>query len=460
MRPYLFAGVCLALLSFKTKAQQVQTKGDTIYFNSKPVLGTDSIPVYQVRNYIHKEAIVLNSEQSYLTLPFIGEYHFGNNATHKNYALTGNPSPRFFFFQGIRSRFLLEVFIETQIRILKNFSYSEKYRNYLFWDLSSPVRTPGYKPGATLYIGLGSDRKGSADYDKIIKLFNNDPKVYRFKYLTISAYHYSNGQDGKHDPASQIQFMDNAIAKINSVEDYLKKGYRDKVAAINKQDYLRKFNVYNGNFAVDLILAGGITFNRKEYAAPTAKTGAEKLVSGLMSAKAAVPASGKTTYDVQVSHYIGLQIPVLIGEDLLKRNSPVNAYGMDRIVYRFQHIADEHGDPNNKATSQSVFEKRRFIAKASFAFNALKNNPYINGVQRFNVDLRYHFSGIGKAQNRFFQTNSGSYFIGAGWKGQDDYNIYFEDSFPYVNFGIAYGFKTNYDQKINRVVERLRTPQH
>ncbi|MCO5936941.1 hypothetical protein NAF17_15465 [Mucilaginibacter sp. RB4R14] len=68
-----------------------------------------------------------------------------------------------------------------------------------------------------------------------------------------------------------------------------------------------------------------------------------------------------------------------------------------------------------------------------FTYIADKYNGYgaLDLKKRFNASIKYYY------QFPFMQNVS--FIVGGGYRGQDDYNIYFEDSYAYVQFGIASG---------------------
>jgi len=51
--------------------------------------------------------------------------------------------------------------------------------------------------------------------------------------------------------------------------------------------------------------------------------------------------------------------------------------------------------------------------------------------KRLNISLKYYY--------QFGFMGNVAFTIGAGYRGQDDYNIYFQDSYAYMAVGVAYG---------------------
>jgi hypothetical protein len=82
---------------------------------------------------------------------------------------------------------------------------------------------------------------------------------------------------------------------------------------------------------------------------------------------------------------------------------------------------------------------KNHLLKTGSAYSSILPTLLINTVaynafnlkKRLNVSLKYYY------QFPFMQNVS--FIVGGGYRGQDDYNIYFEDSYAYVQFGIASG---------------------
>lgn len=88
---------------------------------------------------------------------------------------------------------------------------------------------------------------------------------------------------------------------------------------------------------------------------------------------------------------------------LLKGKSETDKYGHHhRLQAKFTYIADRYG---------------------KYAYNYLR--------RRMNANLQYSF------QPGF--TDNLAISLGAGYRGQDDYNIYFEDRYSYISVGVTYG---------------------
>jgi hypothetical protein len=73
----------------------------------------------------------------------------------------------------------------------------------------------------------------------------------------------------------------------------------------------------------------------------------------------------------------------------------------------------------------------RIHARASYIIDKYEDYSLLDLRKRANIGLQYSY------QPGF--TGNVALTLGAGYRGQDDYNIYFEDSYFYASFGILYG---------------------
>ncbi|MDB5134052.1 MAG: hypothetical protein JWP37_655 [Mucilaginibacter sp.] len=67
------------------------------------------------------------------------------------------------------------------------------------------------------------------------------------------------------------------------------------------------------------------------------------------------------------------------------------------------------------------------------------NYTIVNARKRLNTELKYYYQ-LGFMENV-------ALMIGAGYRGQDDYNIYFQDSYPYIAIGLASGVSFDLHKK-------------
>lgn len=111
-------------------------------------------------------------------------------------------------------------------------------------------------------------------------------------------------------------------------------------------------------------------------------------------------------------------------------------YGFVRVNGGYLYnIAKKYTDPINP--NKQEFHNWQRVS-FDFTYIADKVNGYsaLNVKKRINANLRYYY------QFPFMQNVS--FLVGAGYRGQDDYNIFFEDNYAYMQFGIASGLSFLY----------------
>ncbi len=351
----------------------------------------------ELRNFDFKRNIQLTVPHTNLTLPFVGDVHLGKNTTHRNYLLSSSISTRYFFGNETFSRFLADIHLEADIRILRDTSKSPKFGQNIPWDNSMPVRTPSIKPGITLYYNLYKKSENEA----IIKQFldnNSNHQILRGKYLSLKVFHNSNGQDGKH--------TNKYLYDIVKVRDGVK---------LDTTVFNSSFNLYNGNFAVDIIIEPGITFTKNTF-----------------------NRSSEIKYNQISTLYVGYESGTLgvsgnFGEEKLLGN-----YGLEKLKIKWQRVRIDRTKEEAR-----TFEKNRIIFTNSLVLNNISSK---NIFRRINTELAFQFNPFTK-KGPYFKNNNLSFLICGGWKGQDDYNVYFQDSFPYFKLGLAMGLKADRNPK-------------
>jgi hypothetical protein len=106
-------------------------------------------------------------------------------------------------------------------------------------------------------------------------------------------------------------------------------------------------------------------------------------------------------------------------------------YGFLRVngTYIYNITKKYQDDIDPKISSFKNWQRLQF----DFTYIADKYNGYgaLDLKKRFNASLKYYY------QFPFMQNVA--FIVGGGYRGQDDYNIYFEDSYAYMQFGIASG---------------------
>jgi len=438
-----------------------------------------------VKNAIFKEVLQLTSPQSYLSLPLM-DWHFGKYSTYRTYILSTNPNPRFFIGTGANTRLAVEVFMNTIIRINWTDGFSPRYNTKTFWNQSFPVRTPSYNPGLIFHWQLGgSSTKNDMEIKKLLIRNPENNHLYRFKSVSIKLFHHSNGQDAPNSKGVQARYLMNTIDDIKADLVNSNKAtplnvnqvFNNKYPNADTSRYGRDFNIYNGNFGINLGFEIGLSFNKYRYGGHYIPSITDDSIQKYKCFFKNIRNNTKDTsnthryfvrkfnYDIIRNTYIGFESGQLstklipnfpLGEESLK-----GCYGMEKLVYRFTRIqASKWLSPEEikEFKSPSVFEKDRIVINASLSLNKLNTTKYYydDFWNRLNIDFKYHMNVF---CGRRVNSNSVSFFVGGGWKGQDDYNIYLEDSFFYVQTGIALGFKVH-RAKLSEIIEaKIRNPK-
>ncbi|MEM6844653.1 MAG: hypothetical protein AAF632_20720 [Bacteroidota bacterium] len=269
------------------------------------------------------------------------------------------------------------LFMEENTAFAVDFFAKIKVR--ILTDRSFPVRTPSYMPGGNLYLRTRFRKTG---YD----------------YLSLNFTHHSNGQDG---------------CALNGYT------YTDSQGCINTSgnqlpNLSPVLNQNNGNFSTNFLQLGyNIAFEQLEN--DTTRT---------LSYYIFKHDDGEFKGDLYNYIYFGYQFHFIgIEEELRGR------YGLHQFKFLFQRIAAAYWQDS----PVKRFEAERFVAEIAVNLSTIDRLEGFSFHNRFNVDLKYNFTLRG------LSSNSTSLFVMAGYKGQDDYNIYFENSFPYVGFGISAG---------------------
>ncbi|MDR6942347.1 hypothetical protein [Mucilaginibacter pocheonensis] len=111
-------------------------------------------------------------------------------------------------------------------------------------------------------------------------------------------------------------------------------------------------------------------------------------------------------------------------------------YGFIRINgSRMYNLAKAYDDPLEKGKkTYKNWQRIRF----DFAYIADKYDNYsaVDFKKRLNVSLKYYY------QFPFMQ--SAALMVGGGYRGQDDYNQFFEDSYGYITIGVASDLSFNF----------------
>ena len=106
-------------------------------------------------------------------------------------------------------------------------------------------------------------------------------------------------------------------------------------------------------------------------------------------------------------------------------------YGFIRLNGGYiYNIAKKYTDPVN-TSEQTLNNWQRLQFDFTYIADSYNNYSAANLKKRLNLSLKYYY------QFPFMQNVS--FVVGGGYRGQDDYNIFFEDSYAYMQFGIASG---------------------
>lgn len=254
-------------------------------------------------------------------------------------------------------------------------------------DSSLPVRTPSYNIGGILYWRLAES-------------------VDRFQYVSGAFYHHSNGQDGP------------ALDKTGN------------------------FNTYNGNFSTNYL---NFKFN-------FGKQKADSLTLRGVGRDFFKPKRYQVYTFEQKSLGVEWHPPFFAHESALEgkygflklRFDYLWLLSMDWDVYRT--ILDPSKlNQNNNPTKRKVKvgtitdERLRAVVNFSYILNRLDDYSFFELKKRLNIEAAIHYAPP-------FTRNS-ALFIGIGYKGEDEYNIYFQDRYFYFRTGLSSGF-LRYDTKL------------
>ncbi len=84
-----------------------------------------------------------------------------------------------------------------------------------------------------------------------------------------------------------------------------------------------------------------------------------------------------------------------------------------------------------KQENEKYSNHHRIHAKFAYIMDGYEDYSFANAGKRLNTSVQYNY------QPGF--TDNVALVIGAGYRGQDDYNIYFKDSYSYISIGVVYG---------------------
>ncbi len=219
----------------------------------------------------------------------------------------------------------------------------------------------------------------------------------RYTYLTANVTHHSNGQDG---PEALPNGMPNLV---------------------------------NGNFAtnfVELAYNFGYTFT-KAFQVPNNRSW------GLFVRR-------DTTNRNIISYFkIGLQ-QHFGSDDFLP-----GRYGFTRLNFRMNRIRlGQHvirlrtRDGRRARTLESyITEKGRFVLSGQWIFSRQVDYQPLSVFRQLNLELAYYYRLRSQYANSYL-------YAAVGYYGQDPYNIYFQDHYAFVRFGLAAGINVYKSQSV------------
>ncbi|WP_448699401.1 hypothetical protein ACFGVR_20600 [Mucilaginibacter sp. AW1-3] len=223
------------------------------------------------------------------------------------------------------------------------FLFSPRVKLRLLSGYHSPVKSPSYMPGGTLFFRFSHDTD-------------------RPQFFSIAYSHHSNGQEGP---------------------------TLDAMGNFNREDGKFTTNFYSLNYYRGKRKVND-TVSRSQYSF----IGIE-LHTGLFN----------TGFSEQLTGKYGF----------------VRANGS----WMYDLLRDKHN------TSDLYQTHQRLQAQFTYILDKDYNYQITDLQKRLNISLKYYYQ-FGFMENVAFT-------IGAGYRGQDDYNIYFQDSYAYVAVGVAYG---------------------
>ena len=282
------------------------------------------------------------------------------------YILSADVSPHF-FIGGERMPFVVGLTPRYRVRIFRN--------NEKFQDSSLPVRTPSFMPGLTVYIPL---RRTAPD------VFKNR------NYISIAAFHHSNGQDGN-------------TFKTNG-----------------------EFNLSNGNFSTNYVEAGFIRNVRIKRSAANNKFNCEPEPEDCNQCPAQFPFG---YYD----HVAKIALEQHVGTAFAQRGS----YSRTRLNLKYSFINVRNwrwlvgeGKPKKQIGRCFLKEHYRLIFNGSVNLDKLEE-PYSKLSKRLNFDMG--------AYCRIASGNTAVFLMG-GYYGNDPYNIFYSKDYFFIRGGLALGF--------------------
>ncbi|UKT62922.1 hypothetical protein [Pedobacter mucosus] len=112
-------------------------------------------------------------------------------------------------------------------------------------------------------------------------------------------------------------------------------------------------------------------------------------------------------------------------------------FGFTRILYNFswRRYDEIEKKAKNKSTAKTEKETWRLNTELSYAVNRIPDKNFGSIQKRLNAEINFNYS--------FPFMNNVFLMAAAGYYGEDNYNIYFQDHYGYLRFGLSSGFLRN-----------------
>jgi hypothetical protein len=258
---------------------------------------------------------------------------------------------------GMPERLLLTADINPNIVILNSSKsrffvlLSPRIQARLFSGYHSPVRSPSYMPGATVFSRV-----------------NDDP--WHPKFLSLGYSHHSNGQEG---------------LTLDHDGDF------------NRDDGKFTTNFYTLNY-----------YFGKRYI---------------------TDAQAQSQFA-----FVGLEVHSgLVGLGYSRQLKGKYGFLRTNGSWYYDLMSDHSG------TADHYGSRQRLRFDFTYILDKIYDYPFADITRRLNVSLKYYY--------QFGFMENVALMIGAGYRGQDPYNIFFQDNYPFVAIGVASGLSFDLRKK-------------
>ncbi|MBC6109189.1 hypothetical protein ACFOG5_12240 [Pedobacter fastidiosus] len=112
-------------------------------------------------------------------------------------------------------------------------------------------------------------------------------------------------------------------------------------------------------------------------------------------------------------------------------------FGFTRVLYNFswRKYDEIEKSARNKPKVKTEKETWRLNTEVSYAVNKIPSKNFVNIGKRLNAEINFNYS--------FPFMNNVFLMAAVGYYGEDNYNIYFQDHYGYMRFGLSSGFLRN-----------------